>query len=522
MTILCVFINSMGIFAQDNKKVSAVWIATVYNTDFPKVKNNADAQKKEFIDYLDKLKDLGINTVVVQVRPKSDALYKSNINPWSDVLTGVQGKDPGYDPMKFMISEAHKRGMDFHAWLNPYRITTKGTDLNTLCENHPARKNPDWVISYNDALYYNPELSQVKDYIASTVKEIVDNYEVDAIHFDDYFYPSNYPLPEGEDKDGAIANERRQHVNDMVSQVSRTIKASNPNVEFGISPVGIWKNDYSGKFGSIINGYEGYYSVYGDAISWIDNGWVDYIAPQVYWEIGNKAADYETMIKWWSNAVKGTEVKLYIGEGIYKDVVSKEIVKHLELCDSIDEIKGNFFFSLKDILNNRLGVANNIGNYYKDNGSNQGTNVPENKPVDSKKYEAIYNSAIVTINGKSIPFESYNIDGYNYFKLRDIAFALNNTENKFDTAWDENSQSINLITGSLYNATGGELDKGDGKNKTAASSTAKLMKNGELVEAQAYNINGNNYFKLRDLGDILSFGVIWNDKTRTIEILTLN
>ena len=286
-----------------------------------------------------------------------------------------------------MISEAHKRGMDFHAWLNPYRITTKGTDLNTLCENHPARKNPDWVISYNDALYYNPELSQVKDYIASTVKEIVDNYEVDAIHFDDYFYPSNYPLPEGEDKDGAIANERRQHVNDMVSQVSRTIKASNPNVEFGISPVGIWKNDYSGKFGSIINGYEGYYSVYGDAISWIDNGWVDYIAPQVYWEIGNKAADYETMIKWWSNAVKGTEVKLYIGEGIYKDVVSKEIVKHLELCDSVDEIKGNFFFSLKDILNNRLGVANNIGNYYKDNGSNQGTNVPENKPVDSKKYE---------------------------------------------------------------------------------------------------------------------------------------
>ena len=146
----------------------------------------------------------------------------------------------------------------------------------------------------------------------------------------------------------------------------------------------------------------------------------------------------------------------------------------------------------------------------------------ENKPVDSKKYEAIYNSSVVTINGESIPFESYNIDGYNYFKLRDIAFALNNTENKFDTVWDEKSQSINLITGSLYNATGEDLDNGDGKNKTAFSSTAKLMKNGELVEAQAYNINGNNYYKLRDLGDILSFGVIWNEKTRTIEILTLN
>ncbi len=323
-----------------------------YEGDFPKTKNNVSEQKKEFVNILDTLKNIGINTVVVQVRPKADALYQSNINPWSDVLTGTQGKYPGYDPLEFMIKEAHSRGMELHAWLNPYRVTTSGTDLSKLAENHPARKNSDMVFEYNNALYYDPASKKVQEHIADTVKEIVQNYKVDAIHFDDYFYPDKYPLPPGEGKDGPVANQRRQNVNDMVSLVSKTIKQTNPNVQFGISPIGIWKNGYPDKTGSNTTGNESYYAVYADTRTWIQNEWIDYVVPQIYWEIGNKAADYATLVEWWSNEVKNTNVKLYIGQGIYKEEVAREIDTQLQLNTKYPEIKGSIFFTTKDILNN--------------------------------------------------------------------------------------------------------------------------------------------------------------------------
>ncbi|MEG2195893.1 MAG: family 10 glycosylhydrolase, partial [Cellulosilyticaceae bacterium] len=253
LMMMCLMIGSMStqVFAKTtNEDVRAVWISTVHNLDYPSVKNNEAAQKSEFIQKLDELQAIGINTVVVQVRPKGDALYQSSINPWSDVLTGTQGKYPGYDPMAFMIEEAHKRGMAFHAWLNPYRVTTAGTDVNVLSSDHPARLNPSWTISYKDALYYNPELPEVKAHIVDTVEEIVTNYDVDAIHFDDYFYPSNYPLPTGEGKDGDVANSRREHINEMIRQVSEVIKKVDQTVMFGISPMGIWKNDLSDITGS--------------------------------------------------------------------------------------------------------------------------------------------------------------------------------------------------------------------------------------------------------------------------------
>ena len=259
-------------------------------------KNNAEQQKQEYIQLLDRLQGMGMNTVFVQVRPKADAFYKSSINPWSDILTGTQGKDPGYDPMAFMIEETHQRGMEFHAWLNPYRVTTSGTNVNALATNHPARLNPDWVISYNDKLYYNPALEAVQQHIADTVSEIVTKYDVDGIHFDDYFYPSNYPLPSGEGRDGAVANSRRQDINNMVQKVYRTIKRIDSTVQFGISPIGIWKNQGSDPEGSLTNGGEGYYSVFADAKAWVKHGWIDYIVPQLYWEIGHSKADYATLV----------------------------------------------------------------------------------------------------------------------------------------------------------------------------------------------------------------------------------
>ncbi len=340
--------------------MQAVWMATVYNLDFPTVKNDITAQKQEYIEKINNLKALGINTVVVQVRPKADALYKSQINPWSDVLTGIQGKDPGYDPLAFMIEEAHKRGMALHAWLNPYRVTTSGTDINKLSPNHPARLHPEWLIKWNNALYYNPELEGVKTHIVETVKEIVTNYDVDGIHFDDYFYPSNYPLPSGEDKDGPVANSRREHVNDLIQRVSNAIKQINDEVSFGISPMGIWKNSTSDPTGSETKGNESYYTVFADTRTWIKNGWIDYVVPQIYWETGNKAADYETLVKWWSNEVRETGVDLYIGHGLYKDVVAKEIDTQLRIAQKYPLVKGSFYYGMKNLLANQAGSAEKI------------------------------------------------------------------------------------------------------------------------------------------------------------------
>ncbi|QEH68735.1 family 10 glycosylhydrolase [Cellulosilyticum sp. WCF-2] len=370
--MLIVSMFSVNALAQtQSKQLRGVWISTVYNLDYPSTKNNISAQKDEFTTKLDQLKAIGINAVFIQVRPKADALYKSHINPWSDVLTGTQGQDPGYDPLAFMIEEAHKRGMELHAWLNPYRVTTSGTDVNALAINHPARLNPSWLFSYNNALYYNPELEEVKVHIVDTVKEIATNYNVDGIHFDDYFYPSSYPLPAGESKDGTVANHRRQAVNDMVSRVSYAIKAINrssgKNISFGISPAGIWKNNTSDPLGSATSGNEAYYSVYADARTWIQNGWLDYITPQIYWETGHAKADYETLVKWWSNQVVGTSTKLYIGQGIYRDVVATQIDTQLAVNEKYTQVEGSIYFSLRDLLSNRMGSKDKISNYYKAN-----------------------------------------------------------------------------------------------------------------------------------------------------------
>ena len=362
---------NINVYASTSE-MRAAWISTVYNLDWPSEssKGNVTNQKKEFIDILEKLKSIGINTVVVQVRPKGDALYKSSINPWSDVLTGTQGKNPGYDPLKFMINEAHKRGMEFHAWFNPYRVTTSGTNLNSLAGNHPARQNPDWIITYNRAMYYNPENANVKQHIVDTVKEVVSNYDVDGIHFDDYFYPEKYPLPEGEDKDGEVANLRREHVNEMVRSVRDAIKSIKPSVKFGISPGGIWKNKSSDITGSDTRGNESYYSVYADTRTWIKNKWIDYIVPQLYWQIGYVPADYQKLVEWWSNEVKGTGVDLYIGQGIYKEEVSQQIEQQIDLNRKYDTIKGHMYFTTNNIiqdpgLQQRIKLLNNVGWIYE-------------------------------------------------------------------------------------------------------------------------------------------------------------
>lgn len=348
-------------------EMSAAWVSTVYNLDWPSSnsKNNPQMQKQELINMLDKLKETGINTIVLQVRPKADALYKSSINPWSDVLTGTAGKDPGYDPLKFAVEEAHKRNMEIHAWFNPYRVTTSGTDFNKLAANSPARLHPEWVISYNDKLYYDPGLPEVRKHIVDTVNEVVSNYNVDGIHFDDYFYPdSNFTDNQTYNKYGNGMEKgdwRRSNVNNLLKDVKTSIKLIKPNVKFGVSPSGIWRNKSSDPTGSDTRGSESYSTQYADTRYWIKNNLIDYVTPQLYWPIGYSVADYSKLVSWWANEVRGSNVNLYIGQGIYKQGtgdwvgqdIAGQIIQQVNLNRQYSNIKGSMYFSAKDIISNK-------------------------------------------------------------------------------------------------------------------------------------------------------------------------
>ena len=504
-----------------DEEMRAVWISTVYSADFPSSLNDAEAQKTEFIEKLDQAQALGLNTVVVQSRPQGDAFYNSELNPWSAVLTGTQGQDPGYDPMAFMIEEAHKRGMEFHAWMNPYRITTSGTDLAALSADNMARQHPDWILTYNNAMYYNPAKEEVKQYIIDTVAEVVENYDVDAIHFDDYFYPSNYPIPEGENRDGATANARRDDVNDLVRRVHQKIKSIDDSVAFGISPMGIWKNNTSDAEGSETSGTEGYYSVFGDAKKWIEEGWVDYIVPQIYWETGNQHADYETLVQWWNNVVDGTDVDLYIGHGIYKDTVAGEIIKEMEINEKYDQVDGSFFFSLRDLLQDREGVATALQQYYAQKDATSDVTQPEQPQEPMSAKTAYAGRTNLQVDGKTVSLETYIIDDYSYFKLRDVARAVTGTSKQFDTVWVEADLAIHLQTGIPYTINDtGNADVMQSGDTIAVSSTAKLFLDGEAQQATAYTIRDYTYYKLRDIAKLVDFGVTWDEGTATIGIDT--
>ena len=428
LAFIMVFTSGVaGVSAQttkSNKEMRAAWISTVYNIDWPSTKNNESKQKQEYINLLDKLQSTGINTVVVQVRPKSDAIYKSTINTWSEYLTGVQGKDPGYDPLPFLIEEAHKRGVEFHAWFNPYRITMADESLTKLPANHPAIKNPGWVVKHGNKYYYNPGLPEVKKYIVDSVMEVVNKYDIDGVHFDDYFYPGvSFDDADAYSKYGNGVNKddwRRENVNDLLRQVKAAVKASKPNVVFGVSPAGIWRNKSASEpTGSDTNGNESYVGTYADTRAWIKQGLVDYVVPQLYWPIGLKAADYSKLVAWWANEVKGTNVDLYIGQGIYKQGqssyggqnIAKEIVQQVELNRKYSEIKGSMYFSAKDIINS-TSLQNDLKKLYPKDEETAPENVKVEKLEGDTRYETAVeiskkgwangSDTVVLVNGYSI------------------------------------------------------------------------------------------------------------------------
>ena len=357
----------------------AVWIATVANIDWPIGSTDAvEKQKADFIEILDTYKKLNYNVVIVQIRSAGDAMYPTNLAPWSKYLTGKQGLAPYpfYDPLDWMITQAHERGFEFHAWLNPYRATM---DMNTtaLSRTHDVIKHPEWMIKYGGKYYYNPALPEVQAHLINIVDEVVTKYDVDAIHFDDYFYPYRMPGEAFNDlasyrkygKGMSVEDWRRDNVNVYLKNTYDAIKKLKPWVQFGISPFGVWRNKSVDPRGSDTQaGQTNYDDLYADPMAWMEGHYIDYILPQLYWSIDHKTASYAKLSKWWSENTKN--VALYIGNGTYKinnDSDKRwnnpnEVPNQIDLTRGYDNINGNAFFSAKWFINKNYAVTQLLKN----------------------------------------------------------------------------------------------------------------------------------------------------------------
>ncbi|MDX6328287.1 MAG: hypothetical protein QOI83_670 [Streptomycetaceae bacterium] len=361
------------------EQLRGMWIATVSNRDWPSARGlSAARQRQELLDFLDAAVGRRLNAVVLQVRPTADALWPSPYEPWSEYLTGTQGEDPGWDPLGTAVREAHRRGLELHAWFNPYRVATN-TDPARLAAGHPARLHPDWVVPYGGKLYYNPGLPEVRRFVQAAMLDAVKRYDIDAVHWDDYFYP--YPVAgQAFADDDAYARYgtgfpdraawRRNNTDLLVRETAARLKRIRPRTRFGISPFAVWRNRATDPLGSDTRaGVQTYDDLHADTRKWVREGWIDYIAPQVYWNIGFAAADYAELIPWWARTVEGTGVRLYIGEALYKAGAAgqpaawqdpAELSRHLAFDRDYPQVGGNIFFAAKDVVADPIGAMSRV------------------------------------------------------------------------------------------------------------------------------------------------------------------
>lgn len=508
LLMICSFLLQIAIcpvIATQNEEINTelvsemrgIWVASVYNLDYPaKQTTEVSKLKEEAIKILDDTKDLGLTAVFLQVRPTADSLYKSEIFPWSRYLTGKNGRAPenGFDPLEFWIEEAHKRGLELHAWINPYRVTKNGDDeYKEMSNNSPAKKNSEYLVKYTDNNYYfNPGIPEVRELVINGIAEIINNYEVDGIHMDDYFYPGtdfndNETFIKYKNGYTNMDDWRRNNVDLLVKGIADKINQIDSTIEFGISPAGIWANKSSNELGSNTNGTQSYYQQYADTRKWVLEEWIDYIAPQIYWEVGHKVADYQELVNWWTNTVKGTNTDLYIGMADYKTIdVSKtsvwyggkEIEKQLNLNDNYNEIKGEIHYryaSLKEDKN----LYNKVKQYYA-----------------SKKIE-------VYVEGNEVLFDQEPLikDGRTLVPIRKIFEALN-----AKVAWNSKNNSVVVTKGET------EIKFTIGNKKMIVNGKEKILD----VEAQL--IGGRTLVPLRAISEAMDLNVNWNSITKIINI----
>ncbi len=361
---------------EPQREFRGVWVATVANIDWPsKPGLSTSDQQSELIAILDHAVRLHLNAVIIQVRPACDALYESKIEPWSEYLTGQQGKPPSpyYDPLEFAVAEAHRRGLELHAWFNPYRA--RHSDGHTLAGSHVSRTHPDLVRAYGHSLWLDPGSEAVQDYTVSVIMDVVKRYDIDGVHIDDYFYPykevdaNKHVIPFPDDatwqaylqSGGNLSREdwRRENVNTLIERLYREIKRDKSWVKFGISPFGIWRPGYPAQ----IKGFDAFDQLYADSRKWIQSGWCDYLSPQLYWPIKQPAQSYTSLLKWWVDQnAHGRHIwpgnyTSRVGDGSKNSWSRDEIVQQVESTRSQNGATGNVHFSMKPLLQNRAGVT---------------------------------------------------------------------------------------------------------------------------------------------------------------------
>lgn len=519
----------------NESRMSGMWVTTTLNLDYPsKGTVNSAVLKSEADEIIENCYNMGITDIFFQVRSASDALYNSDIYPWSQWLTGSQGLAPdnNFDPLEYWIEESHSKGIKLHAWVNPYRVTnTVGLKTDELAVTNPARQHPDWVISYENKLYFDPALPEVQELVVSGVEEIVKNYDVDGIHLDDYFYPGadfndakTYAVyGNGMDK----GDWRRENVNTLVSKLHNKIKEADSNVEFGISPVGVWANKENNPLGSDTYASESYYKNYADSRKWALEGLVDYIAPQIYWEIGHSKIDYATAVKWWADTLKDSDTKLYVGLADYKcDGVSASsawyqgnaIKKQMELNKSIPKVGGEIHFRYKfvnniDYLKNIVTNAKLIGEATTEVTTNsivqpEPTTNFEVKPEITTESKIVNNTndIMVVVNDKIVEFDQKPViqNSRTLVPFRKIFEALG-----ADVDWDNDTQQVRA--------------KNENTEISFIIGEKVLLINQKdtiIMEVKPQIMNGRSMVPLRIVSETLGANVDWNDEERIITIET--
>ena len=530
-----------------------IWVSTVMNLDYPSVKTtDAATLKSEADKILDNIKAMNMNTVFLQVRPCGDAFYKSDIFPWSSYISGTQGVAPagGFDPLEYWVSAAHARGLELHAWINPYRITRGGdTEWNSLSADNPAKGDyADCVVKYSDGnYYYDPGKPKSVDLIVKGALEIVKNYDVDGIHMDDYFYPgTSFNDDASWNSYGSGYSDksawRRDNVNKLVAELDTKLHQADSSLRFGISPQGIWANSTTMPNGSATKGSEAYTQKFADCLAWINAGTIDYIAPQIYWNVGYTAADYSVLAKWWSDAVKGSDVDLYIGMADYRssNVTDKnsiwygtsELQRQLAINKADSNIKGEIHFRYK-LMANDSSIVNLYTTYYA-NGGNGGSSAAAPSDPDAGKNNSSDNTdsgnnndntatapssdpnAInITVNGKYIQYTDAApfIDKNNrtLCPLRVVGDALG-----MDVEWENENRQAIFTRDSLKVVF--TIDSNNYRvMKEDASGNFTVFGN-KTMDTEAMIKNSRTYAPVRYLAEAAGYKVDWDNSTRTVMI----
>lgn len=425
LVISALILTSSGACAKSKPpkhEFRAAWVATVANLDWPGGPYQSSAANiSDLIFLLDQLKNAGINAVIFQIRPECDALYNSTLEPWSYWLTGKQGQapEPFFDPLTIAVREAHKRGMELHAWFNPYRAERSVGDYPTS-PNHVTKRHPDWVIQINKLKFLDPGLPMVREYVTGVIMDVVRRYDIDGVHFDDYFYP--YPSNGITNEDDAtFANYsrgfsnrgdwRRDNVNLLIEMVYDSIKTVKPYVKFGVSPFGIWKNGVP----SGIVGLDAYNTIYCDAVTWLNKKIVDYLTPQLYWPFGG-GQDYGKLMPWWASRTNGRH--LYPGQAPYRinanNWAANELPRQIQLNRNTAHSLGSVFFRAFHVVSNPKGFTDSLqANYYRHPALSPVMNWEETEPpetpanlryqiiADRGSYGLEWDAPVVAVDGDS-------------------------------------------------------------------------------------------------------------------------